>query len=50
MDFGGGYDQHGFIAELYDHVVPYRARSDIKFFVEAAQASGELLPKIRTDR
>lgn len=28
------------IADLYDHVVPYRTRPDVDFFVEAAQTSG----------
>jgi SAM-dependent methyltransferase len=34
----GGYDAP--IAELYDHVVPYRERADVTFFVEAATAAG----------
>jgi SAM-dependent methyltransferase len=33
------HDQYALVADLYDHVEPYRARSDISFFVEAAQAS-----------
>jgi SAM-dependent methyltransferase len=33
-------DEYGFIADLYDYVVPYRARQDIDFLVEAARASG----------
>jgi SAM-dependent methyltransferase len=36
----GGYDDHGFIAELYDHVTPYRLRQDIGFFVGAAKEAG----------
>jgi SAM-dependent methyltransferase len=36
----GGYTQYEFIADLYDHVVPYRDRQDVGFFVEAAQESG----------
>jgi len=40
MDPAGGYDEYAFIAELYDHVVPYRTRQDIDFFVEAARSSG----------
>jgi SAM-dependent methyltransferase len=33
-------DEYAVIADLYDYVVPYRARQDIDFFVEAARASG----------
>jgi SAM-dependent methyltransferase len=40
MDLAGGYEEYAFIADLYDHVVPYRTRPDIDFFVDAAQASG----------
>jgi SAM-dependent methyltransferase len=29
-----------FVAELYDHVVPYRERADVGFFVTAARESG----------
>jgi SAM-dependent methyltransferase len=36
----GGYDQYAFVADLYDHVVPYRRRPDVPFFVDAAQESG----------
>ena len=32
-----GYE---FIADLYDHVVPYRERADVPFFVDAAKDSG----------
>jgi SAM-dependent methyltransferase len=31
------YDEYGLIADLYDHVVPYRERDDVAFFVEAAK-------------
>jgi SAM-dependent methyltransferase len=34
------YDEYMSIAELYDHVVPYRERTDVGFFVEAAKESG----------
>ncbi len=34
------YDEYAFIADLYDDVVPYRNRSDVDFFVDAARASG----------
>jgi SAM-dependent methyltransferase len=40
MSDAGGYDEYAFIADLYDHVVPYRDRSDVAFFVEAAQRAG----------
>ncbi|MFQ5612416.1 MAG: class I SAM-dependent methyltransferase [Anaerolineae bacterium] len=39
MDRAGGYDQYEFVAEFYDHVVPYRDRQDVAFFVEMAQES-----------
>ena len=35
-----GYEQYAAIADLYDHVVPYRTRTDIQFFVDAARESG----------
>jgi SAM-dependent methyltransferase len=40
MNFAGGYDEYPFVADFYDHVVPYRNRPDVTFFVEAAQESG----------
>lgn len=40
MDATGGYEEYDFIADLYDHVVPYRDRPDVGFFVEAARAAG----------
>ncbi len=40
MSHSGGYEEYAFIAEYYDHVVPYRNRADISFYVEAAKASG----------
>ena len=33
-------DEYASIADLYDYVVPYRARQDIDFFVETARTSG----------
>jgi SAM-dependent methyltransferase len=36
----GGYDDDPRIAEYYDHVVPYRERSDISFYVNAATEVG----------
>jgi len=40
MDLAGGYETDDFFAEVYDHVVPYRDRQDVAFFVEAARESG----------
>jgi SAM-dependent methyltransferase len=39
-DRAGGYTEYGFTAEFYDHVAPYRERTDVAFFVEMAQAAG----------
>ena len=39
-DVSAGYEEYGFIAELYDHVVPYRERHDVAFYVEMARESG----------
>jgi SAM-dependent methyltransferase len=36
----GGYEEYAFVADLYDWVVPYRERSDIPFFVDAARDAG----------
>ena len=36
----GSYDDSAFVAEFYDHVVPYRERPDVPFYVEAARESG----------
>jgi SAM-dependent methyltransferase len=38
-DKAGGYASYAFIADFYDHVVPYRERQDISFFAEEAIAS-----------
>ncbi|MBM3286133.1 MAG: class I SAM-dependent methyltransferase [Candidatus Eisenbacteria bacterium] len=44
MSQAGGYETYAFIATLYDHVVPYRNRPDVDFFVEEAlQAEGPVL-------
>jgi len=40
MNHAGGYEEYAVTADLYDHVVPYRDRPDVPFFVEAAQESG----------
>jgi SAM-dependent methyltransferase len=36
---GGSYD-YAFVADLYDHVTPYRDRADIEFYVDAARNAG----------
>jgi SAM-dependent methyltransferase len=33
-------DEYGSVADLYDHVVPYRERPDVAFFVDAAIEAG----------
>jgi SAM-dependent methyltransferase len=40
MSKAGGYDDFAFVAEYYDHVLPYRHRADIAFYTEAAKDSG----------
>ena len=40
MADAGSYDEYAFIADLYDHVVPYRDRPDVAFFVEVASKTG----------
>jgi ubiquinone/menaquinone biosynthesis C-methylase UbiE len=35
-----GEDEYAPVAELYDHVVAYRERPDVDFFVEAAREAG----------
>lgn len=39
-DQAGGYAEYGFTAEFYDHVVPYRERQDVAFFVAMARSAG----------
>lgn len=36
----GGYQSNPFVARLYDQVIPYRNRPDVKLFVDAAIESG----------
>ncbi|OQY30913.1 MAG: hypothetical protein B6243_09390 [Anaerolineaceae bacterium 4572_5.2] len=44
MKSSDGYTEYAFVAELYDHVVPYRERQDVAFYVEAAkEANGPVL-------
>jgi len=40
MSRSGGYESNPLLAELYEHVVPYRNRPDVSFYVEAARESG----------
>ena len=40
MSNAGGYESYAFVADLYDHVLPYRSRPDVAFFVEAAKEAG----------
>lgn len=40
MDRAGGYTDYEFVAEYYDHVVPYRERTDVDFWVQEAVRSG----------
>jgi SAM-dependent methyltransferase len=35
-----GGDTYAHVADLYDHVVPYRNRADVAFFVDAAREAG----------
>ena len=35
----GGYQDHPFVAQIYDQVIPYRERPDVGFFVQEAVAS-----------
>lgn len=37
MNNSVGYEDHPFVAEFYDHVIPYRDRGDISFYLEAAE-------------
>lgn len=36
----GGYQSNPFVAQIYDQVIPYRNRPDVKLFVDAAVESG----------
>jgi SAM-dependent methyltransferase len=36
----GSECEYGFTAAFYDHVVPYRERSDVAFYIDAAKRSG----------
>jgi SAM-dependent methyltransferase len=40
MSEADAYRDYELVADLYDHVVPYRDRQDIPFFVEAARNAG----------
>jgi SAM-dependent methyltransferase len=44
MNQPGDSDEYRLIADLYDHVPPYRSRGDVQFFVDAArEADGRVL-------
>ncbi len=40
MNNSGKYKDYAFVAEFYDHVIPYRNRADISFYLEAAEETG----------
>lgn len=40
MSHAGDDDEYAAVADLYDHVLPYKDRADVAFFVDAARASG----------
>jgi len=40
MRVASGYDEYAFVAELYDHVGPYRSRPDVAFFLNEAVNAG----------
>jgi SAM-dependent methyltransferase len=40
VSIAGGYEEYALVADLYDHVVAYRDRPDVGFYVEAAEKSG----------
>jgi len=40
MEAGLDHDEYAAIADLYDHVVPYRDSDDVGFFVEEARHTG----------
>ena len=46
MVIGSGYDEYAFVAELYDHVGPYRTRRDVTFFLDAAVNAGSPVVEI----
>jgi SAM-dependent methyltransferase len=46
MNLTGGYEEYAFVAPFYDHVVPYRNRPDVAFFVDAATKSNGLVLEI----
>jgi SAM-dependent methyltransferase len=40
MKTSDDHDEYAAVADLYDHVVPYRERDDVAFFVDAARECG----------
>src|SRR5262245_21993932 len=41
-----GYDTYAFVADLYDHVGPYRSRPDVAFFLSEAVNAGSPILEI----
>jgi hypothetical protein len=51
MNLTGGYEEYAFVAPFYDHVVPYRNRPDVAFFVDAAtKSNGRAVERCRRHR
>jgi len=46
MTIGSGYDEYAFVADLYDHVGPYRSRPDVAFFMSEAVNAGSPVVEI----
>lgn len=46
MTLGSGYDEYAFVADLYDHVGPYRSRPDVAFFLNEAVSAGSPVVEI----
>jgi SAM-dependent methyltransferase len=46
MSDSAAYDQYATAADLYDGVPPYRERTDVAFFVDAATAAGSPILEI----
>ena len=40
MDHSHEYQEYAFVADLYDHVIPYRDRPDTGFYIDAAKETG----------
>jgi len=46
MPLDSGYDSYAFVADLYDHVGPYRSRPDVAFFLNEAVNAGSRVLEI----